>query len=318
MTHPPALRRRTLLALASGLGLPGVASASRQRDPIELIVPASAGTQADRWARAMAPFLERVWPRQPLVVRNRPGRGGLEALAELAAIGPERKVIATMTTPSLIARGIEAGETPLVERITPLAALIEEPVLLVTAPGGPTELEQLRNGTTAPIGAPPPGTGAHVTAMRLAERVGLPLLAFPSAAAARQAAAAGHVAAATLSLAEAIGFLRDNKLVALGVASTRRTPLLPDLPTLREAGLELLGATRRGFALPPGIPSEWRDRMAVGLNNLANDPDLATVAAENGQVPRYLGPEAWSTLLARQEDELRRRWQEDPWLPRRT
>jgi len=154
--------------------------------------------------------------------------------------------------------------------------------------------------------------------MRLAEGVGLPLLAFPSAAAARQAAAAGHVAAATLSLSEAIGLLRDNKLVALGVASSRRTPLLPDLPTLREAGLELLGATRRGFALPPGIPAEWRDRMAVGLQALANDPDLATVAAENGQVPRYLGPEAWSTLLARQEEELRRRWRDDPWLPRRS
>jgi tripartite-type tricarboxylate transporter receptor subunit TctC len=89
------------------------------------------------------------------------------------------------------------------------------------------------------------------------------------------------------------------------------------LPTLREAGLELLGATRRGFALGPDPAPEWRDWLVSGLASLAGDPDLATFCAENGQVPRFLGPAAWSSLLARQEAELRRRWREDPWLPRR-
>ena len=132
-----------------------------------------------------------------------------------------------------------------------------------------------------------------------------------------QAAAAGHVAAAALTLPEAIGFLRDSRLVGLGVAATRRTPLLPDLPTLREAGLEALGATRRGFALGPGAPAAWRARLLDGLAALAEDPDFATQCAETGQVPRFLGQDAWGALLARQDEELRRRWREDPWLPRR-
>lgn len=308
--------RRAALTLLAGLALPSVARASR-REPVELLVPAPTGAPADRWARAMAPFLERAWPRQPIKIINHPGRHGLDALADLAMVG-ERRVVGVLTTPLMLARAVEANEASPLGRITPLAALIEEPVVVVAAPGGVPSLEALRDGAPgAIIGTPPAGTGAHLAGVRLAERAGVTLLAFPSAAAARQAAAAGHVAAAALTLPEAIGLLRDNRLVALGVAASRRTPLLPDLPTLREAGLEALGATRRGFALAPGAPATWRDRLLAGLETLAGDPDLAEQCAETGQVPRFLGRDAWGALLARQDEELRRRWREDPWLPRR-
>ena len=310
------LPRRTALTLLAGLALPGVAWAGR-REPLELLVPAPAGSPSDRWARAMAPFLERAWPRQPVKILNQPGRHGLDGLAELAMAG-DRRMVGVLTTPLMLARAVETNEASPLGRITPLAALVEEPVVVVSAPGGLPSLEALREGAPGAIlGTPPAGTGAHLAGVRLAERAGVALLAFPSAAAARQAAAAGHVAAAALTLPEAIGFLRENRLVALGVAASRRTPLLPDLPTLREAGLDALGATRRGFALAPGAPPAWRERLLSGLEALAGDPDLAEQCAETGQVPRFLGREAWGALLARQDDELRRRWREDPWLPRR-
>jgi tripartite-type tricarboxylate transporter receptor subunit TctC len=312
MTTP----RRAALTMLAGLALPGIAEAGR-REPVEMLVPAPPGSAPDRWARGMAPFLERAWPRQPVVVRNQPGRHGLDALAELAQAG-RRKVVGVLTTPLILARAVESAEASPLNRVVPLAALIEEPVILVAAPGGAGSVEALRGAAAGvAIGTPPAGTGSHLTGLRLAERAGLPLLVFPTAAAARQAATAGHVAAAVLTLPDAIGYLRDNRLVALGVASSRRIALLPDLPTLREAGLEALGATRRGFALSPEAPADWHSLLLAGLETLANDPDLATQCAENGQVPRFLGHQAWSALLARQDQELRRRWREDPWLPRR-
>jgi len=312
------LRRRALAGLAAGLALPAPVRAARA-ETVELLVASPVGSAADRWARGMAPFLERAWPRQALAVRNRPGRGGLDGLAEIASAPPAgRRLVGVLTTPLLLSRAVEAGEPSPLARLTPLGALVEEPVVLVTAPGGPGSVEELRQrARNAPIGTPPPGTGAHVTGMRLAERTGLPMLAFPSATAARQAAAAGHVAAAVLTLPDVIGPLREEKLVALGVASSRRSPLLPELPTLSEAGLELLGATRRGFALGPEPAPEWRDWLVAGLDKLAADPDLEAFCAENGQVPRFLGPAAWSSLLTRQDEELRRRWRDDPWLPRK-
>jgi tripartite-type tricarboxylate transporter receptor subunit TctC len=310
------LPRRGLVALAVGCVAPALARAAPE--PATLLVPAPPGSSPDRWAREVAPFLERAWPRQRLVLRNLPGRGGLAALAELAGTAPGARVIGVLTTPVLLARAVEANEPSPLDRIAPLGALIEEPVVLVAAPGGVASLEALRAETGVSFGTPPPGTAAHMAGMRLAESAGVTPLVFPSAAATRQAAAGGHVAAAALTLPDAIGFLRENRLVALGIAASRRSPLLPDLPTLREAGLELLGATRRGFALPPDAPADWRAWLVQGLEKLAEDPDLAAQCAEAGQLPRFLGPEPWTALLRRQEEALRRRWREEPWLPRRT
>jgi tripartite-type tricarboxylate transporter receptor subunit TctC len=252
------------------------------------------------------------------VIVSAGGSGIFDLVAPALRPALSRKVVGVLTTPLILARAVETSEASPLSRISPLAALIEEPVILVTAPGGAGSVEALRDAAPGvALGTPPAGTGPHLAGLRLAEGAGLPLLVFPSASAARQAAAAGHVAAAVLTLPDAIGYLRDNRLVALGVASSRRIALLPDLPTLREAGLEALGATRRGFALSPEAPPEWRRVLLAGLETLANDPDLAAQCAENGQVPRFLGHETWGALLARQDQELRRRWREDPWLPRR-
>lgn len=308
--------RRALLGLAATLALPAIGQAGRG-PKIELLVPGAPGSPPARWARGVAPFLERSWPGQGVVLRAVPGRGGLQAVAELAEAG-DRHVIGVLTTPSLLSRAIELNEASPLTRIAPLAALVEELVLLVAAPGAAADLEALRAAPAgAPIGSPPAGSGAHLTALRLAERLDRPVLVFPSAAAARQAAMAGHVVAATLTLPDAMAFLREEKLSAIGVAASRRSPLLPEVATLREAGLELLGATRRGFALSPDADPAWRARLLEGLQALAADADLASQCAENGQVPRFLGPAAWGGLLARQEQELRRRWQDDPWVPRR-
>jgi len=312
---PIRTARRGLLGLGAALLARPVLAG---RSPVELLVGAPVGAGADRWARGVVPFLERAWPRQLLTVRNLPGQGGLDMIAELAEAGSGRRAIGLITTPLVLARAIEVGAPSPLMRIRPLAGVVEEPVVLVTAPGGAASLEQLRAAAgAAPLGLPPPGNGAHVAGLRLAERLGLPLLAFPSAVAARQAAASGHVAAALLTLPDAIGLLRENKLVALGVASSQRSPVLPDLPTLREAGMELLGATRRGFALGPEAAAEWRYWLLTGLERLAADPDLAAHCAEGGRTPRFLPPEAWQALLQRQDEALRLRWREDPWLPRR-
>lgn len=311
------LRRRALLGVTAGVALPGLARASR-RNAIELLVGASPGSAPDLWTRSVAPFLERAWPRLAVAVRNAPGRGGLEAVAELAAASAERKVVGVLSTPLLLARAIEAGEPSPASRVAPLAALLEEPILLVAGVHGPESLAALRAlGDRATLGTPPPGSAAHVAALRLDRRLALPRLAFPSSAAARQAALSGNVAAAVLALPDAIVGLREERLVGLGIASAQRTPLLPEVATLREQGVDLVATAQRGFALPPAAPESWRAALLSGLEQVANDPDFAAECAGRGQLPRFLGPEAWGRVLARVDAELRSRWQEEPWLPRR-
>jgi tripartite-type tricarboxylate transporter receptor subunit TctC len=241
------LRRRALLALpTAALAAPAVAARAHA---VELLVGAASGSAADLWARGVAPFIERHLPRLAVAVRNQPGRGGLAAVEQLSASAPGTKTLGVLTTPLLLVRAIEAGESSPFSHALPLAALVEEPVVLVTGPNGPEDLAALRAlGDRATIGTPPPGTAAHLASLRLDGRLDPPVLAFPSPAAARQAAQAGHVTAAVLGLPEAIGALREGRLVGLGLAAMRRSTLLPDLPTLREAGVDLVATAQRGFA----------------------------------------------------------------------
>lgn len=309
--------RRAALLLAAGAALPAPALAAR-RNAVELLVGAPGGSPADLWARSVAPFLERCLPRLALTVRNHPGRAGLEAVALLATARPEQKLISVVTTPLLLARAVEAGEVSPADRIAPLASVIEESMVLVGAPAGPPDIEGLRalaeRGT---LGTPPPGSAAHFAAMRLQGRLDLARLAFPSGAAARQAAMSGHVAAAMLAMPDAIAGLREGKLLGIGIAAARRSALVPDLPTLREQGLDLVAAAQRGFALNAAAPEPFRASLLAGLEAMAADPDFAEQAASLGQNARFLGPEAWRRVLTRADGELRRLWAEEPWLPRR-
>jgi tripartite-type tricarboxylate transporter receptor subunit TctC len=311
------LRRRSALLLAGAALLPAPAMASR-RNPVELLVGAPGGSPADLWARSVAPFLERTLPRLALTVRNHPGRGGLEAVALLASARPEQKLVSVVTTPLLLARAVEAGEVSPAERIAPLASVIEESMVLVGAPAGPPDMAALRAlGERGTLGTPPAGSAAHFAGLRLEGRLDLARLAFPSAAAARQAAISGHVAAAVLALPDAIAALREGKLVGIGIAAARRSTLLPDVATLREQGLDLVASAQRGFAINPAAPDVFRAGLLAGLEAMAADQDFATQAATLGQNARFLGPDAWGRVLSRADGELRRLWAEEPWLPRR-
>ena len=313
------LSRRAALALPFALGVSGPAMAeATRRNGVELLVGAPARSPADLWARSVAPFLERHWTRVAVGVRNLPGRGGLDALAMLAASTPDRKLIGVITAPLLLCRAIEAGETSPILRIMPLAAVLEESMVLVGPPDGASDLAALRAGTAGrPLGTPPPGSAGHVAALRLDSRLDMAVLAFPSAVAARQAALSGHVPAAMLSMPDAILALREGRLVGLGVAAARRSALVPDMPTLREQGIDLVASAQRGFALPPGAPDAVRDALLLGLEAMAKDPDFIAAAAVGGQTARFLGQATWMRLLTRLDDDLRRRWQDEPWLPRR-
>ncbi len=315
------LGRRGALALTAGLALPALSmrpAEAFRRNPLELLVGAPPSSPPDLWARNIAPFLERHWTRVSVGVRNHPGRGGLEAISVLAASPADIRLIGIVTAPLLLARAIEAGDASPLGRVVPLAAVLEESMVLVGPLDGPADIAALRAVAAGrPLGTPAPGSAGHVAALRLDSRLDLSILAFPSAAAARQAALSGHVPAAMLSLPDAIVALREEKLLALGVTAARRSALLPDLATFREQGIDLVATAQRGFALAPGVPEPVRDRLLAGLEALTQDPDFIAAATTQGQTARFLGPATWMRLLTRVDEDLRRRWQDEPWLPRR-
>ena len=167
-----------------------------------------------------------------------------------------------------------------------------------------------------PLGTPPPGSPPHLAALRLQALAGtrLNIVAFPSAAAARQAALAGNVAAAALGLADAITDLREERLVGLGIAAKNRSDMFPDIPLLRDAGLDLSASICRGLAAPVGLPPEIATRLQAALQAVVADPEFHDQADASGFVATWIDGAAWTAIAEKQRAELARLWATEPWL----
>ncbi|MSP03745.1 MAG: hypothetical protein EXR05_00480 [Acetobacteraceae bacterium] len=315
------LTRRALLA-ATGvtLALERPARAAQKRI---LLVGAAPGSAADRTARAFAPFLVRHMPHSVLSMLNIAGESGLAAYRILAAAEPTGTMIGFLSTPSLPARMVDRGAGALMDQITLLGAVHKEPITIVSPATSPLTSPQdlFRRSSTdmdgVPFGTPAQGSAAHLAALRLQAVAGAPLnlIAFPSSSAVRQAVIAGHVAAAALSLSDALDPLRDGKLIGLGLAARDRLEAIPNLPTLRDAGLALSAFIRRGLAVPAGTPDDVAQRLIEAMRTILVDPEFTTQANETGTRPFWTPGPDWTTQAQAERAELAQLWQSNPWLP---
>jgi tripartite-type tricarboxylate transporter receptor subunit TctC len=320
-THMRALSRRSLLA--AGLALPTLRLARAASPAIRLLVGAAAGSGPDQTARAFAPFLERHLPGTSVAVVNMPGEGGLVAFRAIAAAQPDGLTLGWIATPSLPARTVDrTGAETMIDRLRLIAAAQKEPIAFVSPAETPlTSAQDIvtrsnENAAALPLGTPPAGSPPHLAALRLQALSGTPLniVAFPSPAAARQAALSGNVAAAALGLGDALNCLRSGRLVGLGLAARNRSDAFPDMPVLRESGLMLSAFVRRGLAAPALLPADMAGRLSAALAAVVADPEFGAQGDSSGFLATWLDGKDWTEQTATERGELVRLWKADPWL----
>ncbi len=313
------IRRRLLLVGAATLVL---ARPARALETITLLVGAKAGSQTDALARAFAPFLARQLPVAGIAVSNVYGGAGLAALQALAQAEPTGYTLGWVATPSLPARMVDRSADDLLRRITLLGAVEKEPIAIVSPAATPLSSVQdivtraADDAEAVPLGTPPPGSPPHLAALRLQALAGtrLNIVAFPSAAAARQAAVSGNVAAAALGLSSAIGDLREGRLVGLGIAAASRADAFPDMPPLRDSGLDLSAVIRRGLAAPAGLTDPMARQLGRALQAAVEDPEFHDHADANGFVAKWRDGVTWAADAQNERTELARLWATEPWL----
>ncbi len=316
---------------ATILGVPFLAqSETHARRFLTMITGASAGSSGDAIARSFASFMGRhlggplgnPLGNVEIQVRNVPGDGGLTALNALADAPATGATIGWVMTPALPARTVDRGDPALLSRLTLLGAVEREPIAFVASAADP--LDSVRDilqrasqdSGTMPLGTPPPGSPAHLAALRLQlmTQTRLNIIAFPSAAAARQALLGGNVAAAVLGLSDVITALREEKLVGLGIAARKRSGILPDLPVLSEAGVPLSAWIRRGLAVPTGTPAEMMAPLIKAQQAVADDPAFREQAETQGLLAAWSDGPSWTAQVTLEREELATLWAADPWL----
>lgn len=313
--------RRGLLASALALATTR-AGATR---PLNLLIGAAAGSATDQAARAFAPFLERHLPHTRVGIVNLPGENGLTAWRSLAGATDGGATLGWLSTPALTARSVERAEAAdLPDRLRLLGSVAREPITFVSSPDAELPLTTAQdlvrfsgeNADAVPLATPPAGSPPHLAALRLQAmvRTRLNIVTFPSATAARQAALSHHVAAAVLALGDAIEALRAGTLTGLGMAAKSRADAFPDMPLLRESGLQFSAVIRRGLAGPAGMPDAVADAIGAALRDVTEDAEFRAQADAAGFVAAWLDGVGWTGQMAGDRADLRRLWRDGAWL----
>jgi tripartite-type tricarboxylate transporter receptor subunit TctC len=303
----PGLMLALLIAAATGTGQ---AQAPSYPDrPIRLVVPFPPGGGADSTARTLAQKMgERLG--QPMVIDNRPGANGLVGTDAVAKAAPDGYTLlmtdrgALGVNPSLYAR------LPYDPRkdFAPIGIAVDGPYVLVVSPAlGVSSLAELvALGRARPgairYGSYGVGSMAQLNLEALARATGMTLQHVPykGAPPAVAAVVAGEVDLTIASPPSLLGLLRAGRLRALAVGSDTRIELLPEVPTLKEAGVSAPALIPTYFALaaPAGTPPAIVDRLHEALRGALASSDVADKLRAAGLVPNAGSPAAMKQVIA--------------------
>jgi tripartite-type tricarboxylate transporter receptor subunit TctC len=283
------MRRRHLLSAlpAALVSRPGWtqsgSSGSWPERPIRVVVPYAPGGSTDTGARALGERLEKILG-QPIVVENKAGGGtiiGTETVAKSKADG----YTILLATGALAVNAAFDMTLPYdtYRDLTPVAHFFDVPILVAAHPDAPfksmSELLAMAKGQGAPISYASASGGSmqHLWAELLKMQLGLRIehVGYKGSSEAVRDVMGGHVPLLVDLLVPTGAAVKSGKLRGLAVAMPQRAPLLPDVPTMREAGVNgLEGAIFNGFMAPAATPSAAVNRLNQAINQALGDPDL--------------------------------------------
>ena len=308
------MNRRQLLQAASALALvPGLARAQGAfpNKPIRYIVPVAAGGGNDMIARVVTQKWGAVLG-QPFVVENIAGGGGVIASQNTARAAPDgytlmQAYVATHgTNPATRKVPYDA-----VKDFSPIGMIGATPnVLAISATLPATTVAEFidyakKNGATVNYGSAGPGSLTHLTMELFKQETGLTTLHVPykGIAPAINDLLAGSTQAMFPGLAAALPQIRAGKIRALAVTGRERSPQLPDVPTMEQAGFKGFDAMQwYGSAGPAGMPAEVVKRLNETQVQVLRDPELREKLSVEAVEPWPMTPAEFGKFVQSEVD----------------
>lgn len=298
-----------LVAVAACVALGGIATVSAQEfptRPIHMIVPLTPGSGADIAGRIVSKHMT-IGMGQPVVVENRPGAGG--QIGTVAVIKSPADGYTVMVQSASHAANSAIYKTlqydPLKDLVD-VAILGMTPYVMVTSPTGPYKtIKALVDAAKAkpeqiPFASAGVGSSTHLAAEYFAQTAGIKMLHIPykGSPEAIRDASVGTVSYYMAPINTAIGLIKDGKVKALGVSSSRRDPSLPDVPTIAEQGFPSFSITLWfGMWAPAGTPQPVVKKLNAEVNRVLQLPEVKTQYATLGIDPVTMQPEEFAKFV---------------------
>jgi tripartite-type tricarboxylate transporter receptor subunit TctC len=263
--------------------------------PIRMVVTFPPGGSSDNVVRLLVPRLNEKLGAQ-VVVDNRPGAGGNIGLTVVAKAAPDGYTLGVGAAGGLTANLSLYPQMPFdpVKDFKPVSMVAGIPFVLIAHPSLPAKTlrDLIAQAKKSPgkfsMGHGGNGTAMHLSSQLFKQMAGIHLvdIAYRGSGPAAVDTIAGQIPLAIVDLTAALQQIKAGKLIALAVTSAQRLPMLPDVPTMAEAGVPGYESTGWfGVVAPAGTPNTIVNRLNTELVAALNDPGIRNTMRGMGVEP---------------------------------
>jgi tripartite-type tricarboxylate transporter receptor subunit TctC len=301
---------RILLALLPALALGRAQAAGYPEKPVQYIIPFSAGGESDVAARLQAQLCKTKFGQEMIVV-NKPGAGGALAWSQLNQMAGDGYNIMGVNVPHIILQPLEPNTPYKTDDITPVYFFHYTPDAIVVAAESAhkTYADLLKFAKANPGKVTFAGSAQysanHMAHERFKKHAGVSTTYVPFKGTGDLIASVlgQHVTAAMTYSTLAVQ--QKEKMRLLAIASEKRSPIFPDVPTFKEVGLGWAGGAYRGIAVPKSTPPEIRKKVSDMMAALNKDPEYVKRMTEGGfeqvdipldRIPSFMAAQAKDTM----------------------
>jgi tripartite-type tricarboxylate transporter receptor subunit TctC len=277
--------------------------------PIKVIVPFGAGGPTDVYTRAIAEELRKSL-HQPFVMENRPGAGTTIGTDVVAKAPPDGYTLLMVSGTQTVNETLYAHKPyQLMRDLVPIAPLIDSDLVLVVHPSVPVKtlgellaLARAKPGTLN-YGSSGPGSNYHMAGELLKNLTGIDIVHVPykGSTGARNDILGGQIQILFDSVPTMAPQIKAGLVRALGTSGKTRSPILPDVPTMAEAGVPGFNATLWvGFMAPAGTPKPIVDKLHDEITKILRRADIKQAWDKTGASPLVMTQPEFKTFMEAQ------------------
>jgi tripartite-type tricarboxylate transporter receptor subunit TctC len=302
-----ATRLGLMLAAIAALATPASAQ-SWPTKPVKIVVPFGPGGPADIYARVLGQELSAVLGQQ-FIIENKPGAGAVIGTDIAAKAAPDGYTLLMMSNTHTTNETLFANKPyALMRDLTAVAPVNSSDLVMVVHPSVPAKtlqefiaLAKAKPGQLS-YSSSGPGTPYHMAGELFKAMSGTEILHVPhkGSAEARNDVMGGHVQMMFDAVTAMKGNIDAGQVRALATTGQKRSTVLPDVPTVSEAGVSGYEATIwLGIMAPKGTPKEIVDRLNAEVGKIIAKPAIKEAWAKQGAVPMTMTPAEFDAFLRR-------------------
>ena len=290
-----------VLALVAAIPVQGAGFPEKE---VQIIIPWAAGGATDLIFRALAATTGKYLGKAVVVV-NRPGGAGAVGYTECMKAQPDGYTLVSAITPlTILPHQVTTAFT--YKSFDPVINVVRDPGMFLVRSDAPWKsLKEFldyakKNPNMITVGNSGAGGGVHLIALAFEKTAGVKFNHIPFAGGGLSVTAllGGHINAVTVSPPEGIEHVKAGKLKIIALFADKRFELFPDVPTVKEQGVDFVMGQWRGLAAPMGTPPDVIKKLHDAFKQGMDDPVFQKNAKDMVVNLSYLGSEAFGKLMA--------------------